>query len=171
MFKLRKFAEFDCDINLDSRPVLVGMRLPVMLPAIADRPVMLPAIADHPVMLSAIADRPVMLPAIADRSVMLPAISDHPVMLPAIADRPVMLPAIADRPVMLPAVADRPVMLPPLLTFLSYLSFVHTEKPECCTSNFELSVTGENLFHLLRELTGCSEPKFHDVIASTYRLT
>ena len=72
---------------------------------------------------------------------------------------------------MLPAIADRPVMLPPLLTFLSYLSIVHTEKSECYASNFELPVAVENLFHLLRELAGCSEPKFHDVSASIYSVT
>ena len=72
---------------------------------------------------------------------------------------------------MLPAIADLPVMLPPLVTFLSYLTIVHTEKSECYASNFELPVTAKNVFHLLRGLAGCSEPKFHDVSASTYRLT
>ena len=62
-------------------------------------------------------------------------------------------------------------MLPPLLTFLSYLSVVHTEKSECYASYFQLPVTLENLLHLLRELAGCSEPKFHDVSATTYRPT
>ena len=59
----------------------------------------------------------------------------------------------------------------PLLTFLSYLSIVHTEKSECYASKFELPVTVENLFHLLHELAGWSESKFHDVSVNTYGLT
>jgi hypothetical protein len=47
-----------------------------------------------------------------------------------------------------------------------------TETPECYATICEFPVAVQNLFYLLLELAGCSEPKVCDVrvSASTYRL-